>query len=120
MDAKNETKSGSQILILLVSGSCCFPKLAVLDKQAQEVIQQAQDESGVPAQVRVILASSALQGGIPEEILKQLRDSMDSPNLMRLPATFIDGKLLSFGVPDFAMVKARLLEVYAAKMSQKG
>ncbi len=120
MDTKNETKPVSQILILLVSGSCCFPKLAVLDKQAQEVIQQAQDESGVPATVRVILASSALQGGIPEEILKQLRDSMDSPNLMRLPATFIDGKLLSFGVPDLAAVKARLIEVHSIKMSQKG
>jgi hypothetical protein len=89
--------------------------MAVLDQQARKIIQQAQDETGIPAITKVVLISSALQGGIPHEILSVLAFSQPANTplalpeiLSRLPAVFINGKPLSYGVPDLDTVKSRL------------
>ncbi len=109
MEPAKEAKQGAGSLILLVSGSCCVPAMGLIDQQAQQIIRQAQEATGLSAQVRVLPASSALQGGIPPEILKELSAAGDPATLIRrLPALFINGKLIGFGVPDLEQVKAAL------------
>jgi hypothetical protein len=98
----------SDVVILLISGTCCYPGLASVDAQAEQVIRQALTETGITGQVRTLLASSAIQGSIPADILEQLRVALQPPNLMRLPAVFIDGKLLCIGVPELDAVKTAL------------
>ncbi len=108
MEPQPRATESSEVVILLVSGTCCVPQLAVPDQQAQQIIQQALKETGITAQVRTLTISSALQGGIPAEILKQLQVSIQPANLMRLPALFINGKLISLGVPELNQVKSAL------------
>ncbi len=108
MDPQQKAKSSSEVIVLLVSGSCCVPGMAVIDQQAQQVIRQAIDDIGIAAQVRTLPVSSALQGGIPAEILKEIEVLNQPSNLLRLPALFINGKLISFGVPNLEQVKSAL------------
>jgi hypothetical protein len=111
MNTSNEPSANADIVILLISGSCCMPWLAVRDKQAQQVIQQALADTGIAAVVKIVPVSSALQGGIPPEILNGMDLQAQRANLTRLPALFINGKLIGFGVPEFDQVKSILLSL---------
>ncbi len=103
-------ETSSEVLVLLISGTCCYPGLAAVDAQAEQVIRQALAETGIPGRVHTLLASSALQGGIPVDILEQLQNALKPLNLMRLPAVFINRKLFGFGVPELDAVKTTLLQ----------
>src|SRR5512138_2647870 len=105
MNTSNEPTTGPEIVILLVSGSCCVPWMAVRDQQAQQVIRQALAETQINAVVKVLPVSSALQGGIPPEILQGMDLQAQRANLTRLPALFINTELIGFGVPDVEIVK---------------
>ena len=120
MAPQPKATQSSEVIILLISGSCCAPQLAVLDQQAQQIIHQALEETGITGQVRTLAISSALQGGIPAEILKQLQASLQPANLMRLPALFINGKLISFGMPELNQIKSALLLTQSETNTQEG
>ena len=45
-------------LVLIVSGTCCVPQLALYDKQAESIINQALEETGIKAQVRKLSIGS--------------------------------------------------------------
>jgi hypothetical protein len=120
MEPQPKAPSPSEVVVLLVSGSCCVPQMTVLDQQAQQIIRQALEETGITAQVRTLLISSALQGGIPAEILKQLEVSIQPANLMRLPALFINGKLISLGLPELNQVKSALLLTQSKTITKEG
>lgn len=108
MEPKPKVTTSEEVIILLISGSCCVPQLAILDQQAQQIIQQALEETGITAQVRTLTASSAVSGGIPSEILKSTGLLNDTSNLMRLPAILINNRLISFGVPKLDVIKDAL------------
>ncbi len=108
MEPKPKATKSEEVIILLVSGGCCIPGMAALDQQAQQIIDQALRETRIAAQVRTLPVSSALQGGIPAEILKETGLAINPANLMRLPALLINGKLISFGVPELEQVKSAL------------
>jgi hypothetical protein len=103
-----ESSGFKQNTILLVSGSCCFPKMAITDKKAQQVIEQALEETGVAAIIKVITATGLLQGGVPAEIMKEFGSKVSNESLMRLPAILINGKLKFWGVPELTELKAIL------------
>jgi hypothetical protein len=108
MEATQSSNSTSEVVILIVSGNCCVPQLAVLDQQAQQIIHQALEETGITAQVRIVTISSALSGGIPSEILKSIGLAIDASNIMRLPAVLINNRFISFGVPQLDVIKNAL------------
>ena len=120
MEPKPKATGSSEVVILLVSGTCCVPQLAVPDQQAQRIIHQASEETGITAQVRTLTISSALQGGIPAEILEQLKASMQPADLMRLPALFINGKLISLGIPELDQIKSALLLTQSGTITKEG
>lgn len=111
MEPTYSSPSPSEAVILLVSGTCCVPQMAVLDQQAQQIIHQALEETGVRAQVRTLTISSALNGGIPPEVLKAIGVPIDASNIMRLPAVLINNRLVSFGVPQLDAMKNALRSV---------
>ncbi len=106
----------TRLTIILVSGSCCYPGMVALDNKAQQIILQALNELGLKAEIRILPISSALQGGIPAEILQQLQAHLQPANLMRLPAVLINGSLFGFGVPDLELLKAALQMARAQKI----
>jgi hypothetical protein len=111
MEQPHASNSPSEVVILLVSGSCCVPQLAVRDQQAQQIIQQALAETGTPAQVRTLTASSAVRGGISSEVLHSIGVAIDGSNIMRLPAVLINNQLISLGVPQLDVIKTALKSV---------
>lgn len=111
METMQSSTTTKEKLILLVSGTCCVPRLAIYDKQAELVINQALEETGIKAQVRKLTIGSALSGGIPMEIIKSVGVAIDPSNIMRLPAVFIDNKFISFGVPKLDAIKNALTSV---------
>jgi hypothetical protein len=111
MEPEPKATTSEEVLILLVSGTCCFPQLAALDQQARQIIDQALKETGMPAQVRMVTASSAVTGGIPFEILQSSGLASNVSNIMRLPAVLINNQLISFGVPKLDVIKNALSSV---------
>ena len=97
-----------EAIILIVSGTCCIPQLATLDHQAKQIIDKALEETGIPAQVRIVTASSAVSGGIPFEIIQSTGLASDASNIRRLPAVLINNQLVSFGVPKLDVIKNAL------------
>ncbi len=120
MEPTPQATETAEVIILLISGKCCFPGMAVLDQQAQQVIQQALAETHISAQVRTVLISSVVQGGIPPEILNQIKGALQPANLMRLPALLIDGKFICFGVPELDQVKSALRVAQSKTTIQEG
>lgn len=108
MESPTSSNSLPEVIILLVSGTCCFPQLAVFDQQARQIIDQALKETGTPAQVRILTASSAVRGGIPFEILQSTGLVSDVSNIARLPAVLINNRLISFGIPKLDAIKDAL------------
>lgn len=111
MNASNEKPPNTDIVILLVSGSCCLPGLAVHDQQAQQVIEQVLADTGIAAVIKIVPVSSALQGGILSDLLNGMDLQAQRANLTRLPALFINGKLIGFGIPEPRQVKSILLSL---------
>ncbi len=109
MEPKPQARTSDEVIVLLVSGTCCVPQLSVVDQQAQQIIRQASADTGIAAQVRTLTISSALRGGVPMEILKSSGVAIDATNIMRLPAVLIDSRLVSFGVPKLDVVKNALM-----------
>jgi hypothetical protein len=108
MEQPHSTNQRFEPIILVISGACCVPQLAFSDQQAIKIIDQALQEIGITAQTRTLTISSALTGGIPMEILQAIGIATDPSVIMRLPAVFINGRLISFGVPDLQMIKNAL------------
>ena len=111
METNKFSNSPSEPIILIVSGTCCVPQMAVFDQQTEQIIRQALEETGIKAQVRTLTISSALRGGIPSEILKATGVAIDASNIMRLPAVFINNRLISFGVPKLDVIKNALTDI---------
>jgi hypothetical protein len=111
MEQNHSPNSQAEIIILLVSATCCVPQLAIRDHQADQIIRQALEEMGLTAQVRKLSVSSALSGGIPMHIIKSTGLAIDPSNIMRLPAIFINNRFISFGVPSLDVIKSALKNI---------
>jgi hypothetical protein len=110
MEQSMPQKSNQNPLVLMISGTCCYPQLASLDKQVEEIINQAIKETGIQAEFRKTTASSAVMGGIPMEVLRSSGLASDVSNIMRLPAILINNKLVSLGIPKLDEIKTALLQ----------
>ncbi|MDD5616484.1 MAG: hypothetical protein PHH85_09815 [Candidatus Methanoperedens sp.] len=103
-------KKGSEAGVMIISGSCCIPGMAPFDEQARRVVEQAVSETDVKAQVKVIPASTAFFGSVPKELMAKIITEFNQSGRMPLPAVLVNGKIVSYGVPQVEDIKKALLE----------
>jgi len=98
--------------IIIVTGSCCIPGMAPFDEQARRTVEQAISETGVAASVKLVAGSSAFMGGVPAQTMAELMAGYSKTGRLPVPAIFINGKLIAFGVPVAKLedIKAALLQ----------
>ena len=96
--------------IVIISAACCMPGMAPLDEQARRVIEQAISETGVEAQVKIMQATTAFFGGVPRQIMAEIINLSQSGRLP-VPAVLINGKPVSYGMPELENFKSALIAV---------
>lgn len=104
----------AKIGVLIISGSCCIPGMAPFDEQARRSVERAIAETGIQAQVKLMPATTAMMGGVPKEVMGQLVGLFNQGQI-GLPAILINGKAVSFGVPQVEDIKAALVQSAGAK-----
>ncbi len=106
----NSQQNNAKVGIVIISGSCCIPGMAPLEERARHVLERAISETGVACQVKTMPATTAYMGGAPKEVIAQLMDQYNQTGQIGLPAILINGKAVSFGVPDVQQIKTALLQ----------
>lgn len=101
-------QSNAKIGVLIISAACCMPGMAPLDEQARHIVEQAISETGVKAQVKIMPATTAFFGGVPRQIMAELINLSQSGRLP-VPAILINGKPVSYGMPELENFKSALL-----------
>ncbi len=96
--------------IVIISAACCMPRMAPLDEQARRIVKQAISETGVIAQVKIMQATTTFFGGVPKQIMVELINMSQSGQLP-VPAILINGKPISYGMPELENIKSALLAV---------
>lgn len=112
---KKENSAG----ILIISGSCCIPGMAPFDEQAKRIVEQAISETDVKVQVKVIPASTAYFGAVPKEVITKIMTEFNQSGRMPLPAVLINGKFVSYGVPQIEDIKTALLQTLEVKKTRE-
>ena len=102
-------RNDHRVGIVIISAACCMPGMAPLDEQARRIVEQAISETGVEAQVKIMPATTAFFGGVPRQIMAELVNLSQSGRL-GVPAVLINGKAISYGVPEIEVIKAALLQ----------
>jgi len=103
---RKETKVG----IVIISAACCMPGMVPLDEQARRIVEQAITETGVKADVKIMQATTAFFGGVPKQIMAEIISRSQSGQLP-VPAILINGKPISYGMPQLENVKSALLAI---------
>jgi len=96
------------VSVVIISAACCMPGMAPLDEQARRIVEQAISETGVEAQVKIMPATTAFFGGVPKHIMAELINLSESERLP-VPAILINGKPVSYGMPELEHLKSALL-----------
>ena len=99
--------SKEKVGIVIISAACCMPGMAPLDEQARRIVEQAISETGVEAQIKIMPATNAFFGGVPKQIMAELINLSQSGKLP-VPAILINGKSVSYGMPELENVKSAL------------
>lgn len=107
-------KKGSGLGVIIISGSCCIPGMAPFDEQARRIVEQAISETDVKAQVKIIPASTAFFGSVPKEVMTKIITEFNQSDRMPLPAVLINGRIVSYGVPQVEDIKTALLQTMDA------
>ncbi len=108
-------KKEVEVGVIIISGSCCIPGMAPFDEQAKRVVEQAISETNIKAQIKVIPVSTAYFGAVPKEIMTKLITEFNQSGRMPLPAVLINGKIVSYGVPQVEAIKTALLQTMDTK-----
>jgi len=110
---------GTNLNVLIITGSCCIPGFAPFDEQARQAVKQAIAETGTDAQVREISASSAIYGAVPRSLIAQWFQSANSGQ-MPLPAVLVNGNVASTGIPaNIEAIKSALLPIVEAQIIEE-
>ncbi|VVB60520.1 Uncharacterised protein [uncultured archaeon] len=102
--------SKKELNIVILSGACCIPGMAPLDKQARSVVEKAISETKIAAKVELVPVSTAYFGGMFKEITGKLMSDYNKSGSVGLPAILIDNKVVSYGVPKIGTIKSALLK----------
>lgn len=118
MEEKRKAEEAA-VGVVIVSGGCCIPGMAPLDENARRVVERAILETGVKARVGMLPATAALAGAVPQEVVSGLAQKFNQSGQVGLPAILVEGKAVSFGLPEIEGVKAALLQAAEAKTQKE-
>ncbi|MEI6090796.1 MAG: hypothetical protein WCR42_10120 [bacterium] len=94
--------------LLIISGSCCSPNMALFDEQIRKIFDQAIAETEIKAQVSVIPASTLFRGSNSRITSKMMEDY--NKGLAIIPAVLINTEIVSYGVPSLEVMKEALIK----------
>jgi len=114
----NFRKNSSEAGIIIISGSCCIPGMATFDEQARRVVEQAISGMDMKVQIKVVPASSAYFGAVPKEIMAKIMTEFNQSGKMPLPAILINGKIVSYGVPQVEDIRKALQNMDTMKIKE--
>jgi hypothetical protein len=109
----NDPQEAGRAEVVILSAACCNPSMGGLDEQARKVVERAAAEAGVAVHASTQPMSTALYGGVPKEVAAQLKRD-DWAGGLRMPVVIINGKGVSYGVPDAGRITAALRELAGA------
>ncbi len=104
----DQSQGDTHVGVVIISGACCIPGMKPFDEQARLIVERAIAETGVPAQLKMMPATTAYFGGAPKEVMAQLM-ALSQSGQLGVPAVLVNGKAVSYGVPQPEEVKAALL-----------
>lgn len=110
-------QSNAKIGVVIITGSCCIPGMAPLEERARQVVEQAIAKTGMAALVKTMPATTAYMGGAPKEVIAQLVGQFNQSGQIGLPVILINGKAVSYGVPEVEQIETALLQ--AANITQE-
>jgi hypothetical protein len=113
-----EKGEATHVDVVILSGACCNPSLGGMDEQAKRAVEQAAAEAGVEVSVSKQPMSAALYGGVPKDVVAQLKKDGSTGGL-RMPVVIINGKGVSYGAPDAGRITAVLRELAGVEPSVK-
>ena len=105
------TKPKNQgIGVVVVTGACCIPGMAPFDAEAERIVKQAAEETGIEIQFKTVPVLLAMQGGFAKDVLQEGLDRFQQSEKLPLPAILVNGQVIEYGVPKLEDVKSALVE----------
>jgi len=105
------TKPKNQgIGVVVVTGACCIPGMAPFDAEAERIVKQAAEETGIEIRFKSVPVLLAMQGGLGKNVLQEGLTRFQQSDQLPLPAVLINGKVIEYGVPKLDLVKSALIE----------
>jgi hypothetical protein len=106
------------VSVITVSGACCMPHLARVDRALEKNLQQAVGECGVPVEIGKVTLSAVLAGsdGLAPKQREQVLALFQRHGAGFTPAVIINDKVrFAGGQPSATQLKDAILAVTAAK-----
>ncbi|UGY91639.1 hypothetical protein [Streptomyces gobiensis] len=82
--------------VLVISDSCCNPSAASAEEEAVRTVDAAIAAVGSSARSRLVSATDALAGALPQEILTEIQSQL-ARGSARPPMVMIDGQIVASG-----------------------
>ncbi len=115
--AVNIFQKNNKVGVAIITASCCFPGVAPFEEQAKRIVEQAVNESGVEAEVKVLPVSS-YYNSIPKEVVPKLIADYNHGKISA-PPILIDGKAAFYGVPGLEEMKLALRQAAEARKAKE-
>ncbi len=104
--------------IVILSAACCIPGMAAFDNQARKIIDKAISETGIPAKITLVPATSAMFGDAYRKIIYNMME-MNNQGKTVVPAILINGQVVSYGVPEPEYMKNTLIKFTEIKYKKE-
>lgn len=102
-------KSYESVGVIVITGACCIPGMASLDAEAERIVKQAVEETGIEIKFKTVPVLLAMQGGLGKNVLQEGLARFQQSDKLPLPAVLINGQIIQVGVPNLGTIKSALV-----------
>ena len=100
--------------VVILSGSCCNPRLASIDEKIRARIKELAIKSEMQANISVVTISAAAFGGVigvSKEVDTSIRSLIANKGMSVLPVVLFDGNIAFYGgLASAALIEQKLKE----------
>lgn len=105
-----------ELKIVILSAACCTPGMEVFDREACKRVEKAISETKIAAKIEIVSAAKAyFSFGALKSVLNKAMSDYSESGAIKFPAILINGKVVSYGVPDVETVKSALVQASKSK-----